>query len=138
MKWTKQRNLVLLFVLLCPEVSLADWPTVAANPERTSWVPDEVRGQLSVDWYLTIDPYVHSNMQVISATVNSQGRLFVSTSRGLYCFAAENGDHLWTYGTELPLGHSPSYANGIVFVGGYDRRVHAIDSSDGALRGGEP
>ena len=38
------------------EVSGYDWPMVAANPQRTSWTPEEVRGNLSVEWYHPIEP----------------------------------------------------------------------------------
>jgi len=34
----------------------ASWPMLAANPERTSWTPEEIRGNLSVEWYRPIEP----------------------------------------------------------------------------------
>jgi outer membrane protein assembly factor BamB len=108
------------------------WPMVAANPQRTSWSPEEVRGQLSVEWYRTIEPYIQGKTQAIVA----EDKVFVSTARGLYAFDAADGAHLWTYGTELPLGHSPTYAQGILYVGGYDRRIHAINASNGHLKSG--
>ncbi len=110
----------------------AAWPMLAANPQRTSWSPEEVRGNLSVEWYRTIEPLIHRRTQVIAA----ENKVFVSTARGLYAFDAANGAHLWTYGTELPLGHSPTYANGILYVGGYDRRIHAVNASNGNLKSG--
>lgn len=109
-----------------------EWPMVAANPARTSWTPEEVRGELSVEWYRTIEPFVHQKTQVIAA----DDQLFVSTARGLYAFDAASGDHLWSYGTTMPLGHSPTYANGVLYVGGFDRRIHAINASDGTLKSG--
>jgi outer membrane protein assembly factor BamB len=109
-----------------------EWPMVAANAQRTSWTPEEVSGQLSVEWYRTIEPHIHTRTQVIAA----EGKLFVSTARGLYAFDAADGAHLWTYGTQLPLGHSPTYADGVLYVGGYDRRIHAINASDGTLKSG--
>jgi len=108
------------------------WPMVAANAQRTSWTPEEVRGQLSVEWYRTIEPFIQKKTQVIAA----DDKVFVSTARGLYALDAANGAHLWTYGTQLPLGHSPTYANGTLYVGGYDRRIHAINASNGDLKSG--
>jgi outer membrane protein assembly factor BamB len=108
------------------------WPMVAANPQRTSWTPEEVRGELTVEWYRVIEPFIPNKMQVIAA----EDKVFVSTSRGLYAFDAANGNQLWTYATDLPLGHSPTYANGILYVGGYDRRIHAVNASDGNLKSG--
>jgi hypothetical protein len=104
---------------------------VAANPQRTSWTPEEVRGNLSVQWYRPIEPYIPYKIQPIAAN----GKIYVPTSRGLYAFSAINGDLLWVYPTELPLGNSPTIAkvNGrsTAYVGGYDRKIHAIDANSG-------
>jgi outer membrane protein assembly factor BamB len=109
----------------------AAWPMLAANPQRTSWSPEEVRGNLNVEWYRPIEPYIPYKVQPIAAN----GKLYISTARGLYTFNASNGDLLWVYPTELPLGHSPTIAaiNGrsIAFVGGYDRKIHAVDANSG-------
>ncbi|MEZ5316643.1 MAG: PQQ-binding-like beta-propeller repeat protein [Vicinamibacterales bacterium] len=110
----------------------SEWPTLAANPQRTSHNDVEVRGDLRVDWYRVIDPYVDAKVQVIAAA----GRVFLSTSQGLYAFDAATGTELWVYGTELPLGHSPTVATiggrSIVYAPGFDHRVHAIDAATGA------
>ncbi|MFN3980422.1 MAG: PQQ-binding-like beta-propeller repeat protein, partial [Caldilinea sp.] len=107
------------------------WPMLAANPERTSWTPEEVRGNLSVEWYLPFEPYIPYKVQPIAAN----GRIYVSTARGLYSIDAANGNLDWVYGTEMPLGHSPTIAtvNGrsVAYVGGYDRKIHAIDAITG-------
>ena len=108
-----------------------EWYMLAANPQRTSWVSEEVRGDLEVEWYRPIEPYIPYKVQVIAAN----GYLFVSTARGLCAFNADNGGLAWVYPTELPLGHSPTIAsiNGrsVAFVGGYDRKIHAIDVATG-------
>jgi hypothetical protein len=107
------------------------WPMLAANPLRTSWTEEEVRGNLSVEWYRPIEPYIPYKVQPIAAN----GNIYVSTARGLYAFSAGNGGLIWVYPTEVPLGHSPTIAivNGrsIAYVGGYDRKIHAIDANTG-------
>lgn len=107
------------------------WSTLAANPQRTSWTPEEVRGELNVEWYRPIEPYIPYKIQPIAAN----GTVYVSTARGLYAFRAADGALSWIYPTEVPLGHSPTIAtvNGrsIAFVGGYDRKIHAIDANSG-------
>jgi hypothetical protein len=112
------------------------WPMLAANPERTSWTPEEVRGDLSVDWYRPIEPYIPYKIQPIAAN----GKIYVSTARGLYAFDAANGNVDWVYATELPLGHSPTIAtvNGTstAFVGGHDRKIHALNAFTGQPIGG--
>lgn len=111
----------------------ADWPMAGANPQRTSWTPEEVRGALHPIWYRPIEPYISPKVQVIA----SHDRLYVSTARGLYAFHTgtgadgEAGELAWIYPTELPLGHSPSIADGVVYVGGLDHKLHAIDALTG-------
>jgi outer membrane protein assembly factor BamB len=107
--------------------STAEWPMVAANPQRTSWTPEEVRGQLAPVWYRPIEPYIPLKVQIIAAN----GLLYVSTARGLYALDAATGDVAWVYPTELPLGHSPTVFNGVAYVGGLDRRLHAVNASTG-------
>lgn len=112
---------------------LPEWPMVAGNPQRTSWTQEEVRGNLSLDWYHPIEPYIPYKIQPIAAN----GKIYVSTARGLYTFRASDGYLLWVYPTELPLGNSPTIArvNGTstAYVGGYDRKIHAIDANTGEL-----
>ena len=123
------------FLPLVQRGSAYDWPMVAANPQRTSWTPEEVRGDsngyFTIDWYHPIEPYIPYKIQPIAAN----GNIYVSTARGLYTFRASDGYLLWVYPTELPLGNSPTIAtiNGrsIAYVGGYDRKIHAIDANTG-------
>jgi outer membrane protein assembly factor BamB len=111
--------------------TIPEWPMLAANLQRTSWTSEEVRGHLQLDWYRPIEPYIPYKIQPIAAN----GKLYISTARGLYAFRASDGDLSWVYPTEVPLGHSPTIAavNGksIAFVGGYDREIHAVDADSG-------
>lgn len=121
---------------LTPPPSAGDWSMVAANPQRTSWTAEEVRGNLRVDWYRPIEPYIPFKVQPIAAN----GNLYISTSKGLYAFRASDGALLWIYATELPLGHSPTIATingtGIAYVGGYDRKIHAVNTQSGQAAAG--
>lgn len=107
--------------------SAADWYMAGANSSRTSWVSAEVRGPLNPAWFVPIEAYVSPRVQVVATA----GRLFLSTSRGLYCFDAASGAQLWVYPTAMPLGNSPTVVGGIAYVGGLDRRVHAVNALDG-------
>ena len=109
------------------EVETGSWPMIAANPERTSWISEEVRGNLTPIWTTPIEPYIHYKTQIIT----SYGKLFISTARGLYALNANNGNVDWIYPTELPLGNAPTISNGIVYVGGYDKKIYAIDAMKG-------
>jgi len=108
--------------------SNGEWPTVAANPQRTSWTPEEVKGSLQVAWYRPIEAYISQNVQLIA----SNGLIYISTARGLYALNADNGNVTWRFDTELPLGNSPTVSGGILYVGGYDHKIHALDAKTGA------
>lgn len=110
-----------------PTISEPNWAMAAANPKRTSWTPEEIRGKLHPLWYRPIEPYILPRVQVIAA----YDTLYIATSRGLYAFDANTGSEKWVYPTELPLGHSPTIDNGVAYVGGFDRRIHAIDAFSG-------
>ena len=132
---------VLLFLVIALPVratnTQTDWPMVGADPARTSHNSVEVRGDatknpdLQVEWYHVIDPYVDNKVQVIA----TGGQIYLATSKGLYAFD-EAGNQKWVYGTELPLGNSPTIAtiNGksVAFTPGFDHRIQAIDTTNGA------
>ena len=43
------------------------WIMAGANPERSSWVPDEVRGELNPIWFKRIEPYIQPKVQIVAA-----------------------------------------------------------------------
>jgi len=104
------------------------WHMAGGNPERTSWVSEEVRGRLGVEWYKPIEPYISPKVQVIA----SNGFLYIATASGLYAIDADTGAEAWVYPTELPLGHSPTVAQtpygSRVYVGGLDHKIHCLDA----------
>lgn len=103
------------------------WSTVAGNPQRTSWTSEEVTGFLNLNWYRPIEGYIPQNSQIIAA----HGLIYVSTSTGLYALNAANGNEAWRFETQMPLGNSPTVANGVLYVGGYDRKLHALNAING-------
>jgi len=107
-----------------PEVA---WSMAGANPERTSWVAEEVRGNLQPLWYRPIEAYILPRVQIITAL----NTLYISTSEGLYAMSAVNGDLKWVYPTQMPLGHSPTIEKGVAYVGGFDRKLHAVNALTG-------
>ena len=110
-----------------PPEGAANWPTLAANPQRTSWSTEQVTGNLHLEWYRPVEAYIPQNVQIIA----SDGLLYVATARGLYVLNAANGSLAWRYDTELPLGNSPTVSNGVVYFGGYDRKLYALNAVTG-------
>lgn len=103
------------------------WPMAGANPQRTSWTPENLPGSLAAEWVKPIVPHIQQKTQVIAA----ENKLFISTARGLYAFQAATGADAWVFPTELPLGNSPSYWNGVLYVGGFDRKLYAVNAVNG-------
>lgn len=106
-----------------------DWAMAGANPERTSWTDEEVCGNLSIVWYRPIEAYISQNTQIIAA----EGLLYISTAKGLYALEPNTGSLAWRFDTNLPLGNSPTVANGVVYVGGHDHRLYALSANSGQL-----
>ena len=106
------------------------WPMAGANPQRTSWVSADIAGSpatIDTEWAKPISPLISSKVQPVGA----DGKIFVSTAKGVYAFDAVSGNQLWVYPTEMPIGHSATYANGVVYVAGFDRKIHAINADSG-------
>ena len=111
-----------------PSMALGDWPMAGANPQRTSWVSEDVGGMRYLEWYKPFEPMIAHKVQVVAAN----NLLYVSTARGLYAINPSTGAQVWVYPTELPLGHSPTVVDGVAYVGCFDRRIHAINATTGA------
>jgi outer membrane protein assembly factor BamB len=131
-KMKLKRNLIIavtaaVVLASLPNMALGDWPMAGANPQRTSWVSDEVSGQLYPQWYRPIEPFINMKTQIIAV----DGVLYISTARGLYALDAADGGIEWVYPTEIPLGNAPTVVNGVAYVGSYDRTIHAIDAATG-------
>ena len=110
-----------------PPAAADGWAMAGANPQRTSWTAEEVRGALHPEWYRVIDAYIPAKAQIVA----SNNTLFVSTANGLFALDADTGAQKWVYATSLPLGHSPTIANGVAYVGGFDHKLHAVDINTG-------
>jgi outer membrane protein assembly factor BamB len=110
----------------------ADWSTVAHDPQRTSWTPEQVTGDvyagtLKPIWYRPIEAYIPQNSQVIAA----DNMLYVATAKGLYALDPNTGNINWRFDTEMPLGDSPTVVNKVVYIGSMDRRLLAINADTG-------
>jgi hypothetical protein len=88
-----------------------------------------VNGSLNAEWYRPIEAYIPQNVQIIA----SDGLLFLATAQGLYALDPASGALVWRFETDLPLGNSPTVAGGVVYAGGYDRKLYALRAADGQL-----
>ena len=109
-----------LVALLVPAKTFAQaenpWPMVAANPQRTSYSPENLtslHGSMRVEWYRPIEAYIPPYSHVIAAN----NLIYVSTAKGLFALyltdsdgtgPLREGDTAWRYDTQLPLQNSPT------------------------------
>jgi outer membrane protein assembly factor BamB len=105
-----------------------EWPMPGANPQRTSWTPEEVSGQLRPLWYRQFESYINPRFQIIAAN----NMLYISTANGLYAIDAQTGADRWVFPTRLPLGNSPTVKENVVYVGGFDHKLYALNAQTGA------
>ena len=58
---TTESTVYLPIVIAGPTQPIS-WSTLAGNPERTSWIPEEASGFLSPLWYKQFEPYIPPNV----------------------------------------------------------------------------
>jgi outer membrane protein assembly factor BamB len=104
-----------------------EWPMAGANPERTSWTSTEVKGSLKAEWYTHFDAYISQKVQIIAAA----DKLFISAADGLHALDSNDGREMWFFRTSLPPGNAPTYDNGVVYLGSFNRNMYAIDATYG-------
>lgn len=103
------------------ETNPAEWNMPGANPQRTSWITESV-DVTGIDWYRPIEAYIDQQVQVITGNKHA----YISTSKGLVVLDAETGSLAWRFDTEMPLGNSPTVVGDMVYVGGFDHNIYAI------------
>jgi len=125
------KNICLLLLAMSFIVgsAYADWPMTAANPQRTSWVAEEVIGDFEIEWARPVEAYITERTHLIAAN----DKIYVASSRGLYALDAVDGSVLWTFDTEVPLGNAPTVQGSVVYVPGMDRTIYALDDADGSV-----
>jgi len=109
----------------------ADWPMAGANPGRTSWVAEDVPTVRTLAWNRSPNPskppYIPSKAQIIAAG----DYIYVSASDGIHAMRYDSGADAGFYPMSMPPGHSPTVVNGVLYVGGYDKKVHAVSAAGG-------
>jgi outer membrane protein assembly factor BamB len=123
-----------------------DWFTVAGNYARTSWVSSEVPGFQAPEWFLPIPAYISQHIQPI-ATKDAAGAdtIYIAAADGLYAIdpAAVKFDPKtrettagvkWHYQTDMPAGNSPTVVEGVAYLPGMDKKIHAIKDNGAAYQ----
>lgn len=123
-------SIFLPLILKKPNLSgplTSGWYMAGANPQRSSWISEEVSSDVSVNWYRNIEPYIPEYIQLITAN----NLIYVSTANGLLAIHADTGQLAWRFDTSMPIGHSPTVIEDRLFVAGYDKQVHCLNALTG-------
>lgn len=63
-----------------------------------------------------------------SSPIYANGKIFVgSQDKNLYCFDAETGSVLWTYGTDSIIIGAPTYDSGKIYFGSINGYFFCLD-----------
>jgi hypothetical protein len=123
-------------VVVMGSVGRADWPMVAHDPQRTSWAREyQARPATQIVWMRKVVPWIPTKAHIITVDgeLDRPDMIFVPTVAAVYALRADNGAEVWTYTTHMPVGHSPTYADGRLYVACTDGRIHCLDADNGRL-----
>ena len=128
---------ILLAAWLGGAVDTADatWPMLHGDYQRSGWTDEIVRGPYERKWYRDFhDEMIATRVEAIIA----EGKCYVGTFAGnLYALDVTDGRTIWTFKGAGPIGASPCYSKGRLFVGadvGFDTGyLYCVDANDGSM-----
>lgn len=108
------------------------WTTLHGDLQRSGFHSKFPKGRLRMIWRKEL----WQELTGPRAEVIVGGDLaFMGTYAGnFYAWSANTGDQKWVFKTSGPIGHSPAFSEGTVFVGSMDRRLYAVEASTGKAR----
>jgi outer membrane protein assembly factor BamB len=73
-------------------------------------------------------------LQSRSSPIIVGSRLYAGALDGkVYCLSTSDGKKLWDYQTGDPIGGSPTYSDGVIFIVSTDTHMYALAATDGDL-----
>jgi outer membrane protein assembly factor BamB len=106
---------LLVVWLITSAVSASDWPTLHRDNQRSGHTAEFIAGPYERKWFRDFhDEMIASRVEAIVA----EGKVFVGTFAGkVHALNVEDGSEVWTAAVAGPVGHSPTYHNGHLYVG---------------------
>ncbi|UCG60063.1 MAG: PQQ-like beta-propeller repeat protein [Phycisphaerales bacterium] len=111
------------------------WPTLHRDYQRSGYAPEFVRGPYERKWYRDFhDEMIATRVEAIVA----EGKCYIGTFAGnLYALDVRDGSTVWTFKANGPIGASPCYQDGKLYIGADEGFVtghlYCLDASDGSL-----
>ncbi len=125
----------LLFIEAMPRNARSDWPTLHGDLQRSGYSARPIAQPVSRKWYRSfVDEMIGPRCEAIVA----EQLCFVGTYAGrLYALNVDNGETAWQSQLDGPIGHSPCYCDGAVYVAAdvaADRgELRALRAADGSV-----
>lgn len=129
----KRLILMSVAILLAASALRADWPTLHNDPQRSGYSSDVVKGPYERKWFRNFaEEMISTRVEAIVA----EDKVFIGTLAGnVYALDVETGETVWQFQADGPIGHSPCYMDGKLYVGadeGFDTgSVYCINAADG-------
>lgn len=122
-------------VFAAPRLAAAgsdSWPTLHGNLQRQGFYARFPQPPFTLVWRKEL----HRELTGPRAEVIVGGGLaFMGTYAGrLYAWDADTGVERWVFQTGGPIGHSPAWAEGTLYVGSMDRCLYALDATTGRMK----
>lgn len=120
-------------ILAATSALQADWPTLHNDAQRSGHTEEVVPAPHERKWFRN---FAEEMIATRVEAIIGEGKVFIGTLAGnLYALDVVTGKTLWTFQTEGPIGHSPCYHDGKVYVGadeGFDTgSVYCLNAADG-------
>jgi outer membrane protein assembly factor BamB len=124
-----------VFPLTGQPVSASEWVTLHHDYQRSGYTNEVVRGPYERKWYRDFhDEMIATRVEAIVAG----SKCFVGTFAGhMYALDVTNGETIWKFTAEGPIGASPCYEKGRLYFGADEGfatgHLYCVDARDGSL-----
>ena len=107
------------------------WTTAFGNVQRTSSTADEAVGACHPLAFIQIDAFVPHHIQPI---VNNDSSLtYMGVADGVHAINLPAGTHAWSFGTQSPVGDTPTWHDGYLYVPCLDGYLYKINATTGVF-----
>lgn len=112
--------------------TLADWPTLRGNPQRTGFTPTPLLPPYRLAWAAE---FPQERLGTALEPIVARGRVFIATHHGnLYALDATSGEALWRFTSPAPFLHAPAAATDVVVAADAAGGLFALDIANGHPR----
>jgi outer membrane protein assembly factor BamB len=117
---------VLILVFCAEQRTGTDWPTFRGNYDRTGYSPDVGPSDTArVAWRIDLGAYTSSS------PIIADGRMYLGYEKGMICADPYSGKIHWEFSTNKRVFSTPTYYDGDIVFGSWDKFVYRLDGKTG-------